>query len=169
MFTFVNSRAVCHLYSKLTLLLSLRHLTSLPINTQNSTRFWPGLGGTETDYAWVIMASSVCETVLIPVAVFILDILHVPFTAPLVLLMLMYAIGGVLYASAIGVWMVILARGMMGGAGLFVSAVLHSYIGEMGAMMDEIRKKKGKKPLKNVLYMAVMFSINGANVLVLGK
>ena len=134
---------------------------------QNSTHFWSGLGGTETDYAWVIISSSACETVLIPVAVFILDIL--PFTAPLLLLMLMYAVGGALYASATEVWMAMLARGMMGGAGLFVSAVLHSYIGEMGTMMDKIRKKKGKRPLKNVLYMAVIFSINGANVLVLGK
>jgi MFS family permease len=136
-------------------------------DNENSKRFWSGLGGTETDYAWVIISSSVCETILIPVAAFILDIL--PFTAPLSLLMLMYAVGGALYASATEVWMAMLARGMMGGAGLFAASVLYSYIGEMGTIMDEIRKKKGKRPLKNVLYMAAMFALNGANVLVLGK
>ena len=115
----------------------------------------------------MIISSSVCETILIPVAAFILDIL--PFTAPLSLLMLMYAVGGALYASATEVWMAMLARGMMGGAGLFAASVLYSYIGEMGTIMDEIRKKKGKRPLKNVLYMAAMFALNGANVLVLGK
>jgi predicted MFS family arabinose efflux permease len=135
-------------------------------DNENSKRFWSGLGGTETDYAWVIISSSVCETILIPVAAFILDIL--PFTAPLSLLMLMYAVGGALYASATEVWMAMLARGMMGGAGLFAASVLYSYIGEMGTIMDEIRKKKGKRPLKNVLYMAAMFALNGANVLVLG-
>ena len=115
----------------------------------------------------MLISSSGCEILLIPLAVFVLDML--PFTVPILLVMLTYATGGALYASATEVWMVILARGMMGGAALLVSALLYSYIGVMGTTMDEIRKKKGKRPMKNTLYLAVLFVMNAANVTVLGE
>ena len=65
--------------------------------------------------------------------------------------------------------MVILARGVMGSASMFVAAVLHTYIGEMSTTMDEIRKKKGKGPMKQVLYIVVMFTTNGVNTSLLGN
>ena len=134
---------------------------------QDSDPFWPGLGGTETDYARVLIAYSIFETALIPVAVLMLGTL--PYTTSLLLTMLLYAVGGAVYACAVEVWMVMLARGLTGSAALFCSSSLQTYVGEMGTIMDKIRERKGKQPMKHVLYIMIMFATNGAMASLFGE
>ena len=54
------------------------------------------------------------------------------------------------------------------GGGLSIPA-LHTYIGEMGSVMDQIREKKGKKPLKFTVYVAFSFIMNGGFVVAFGE
>ena len=134
---------------------------------QHSTNItWPGLGGTDSDYGWVLLSFAICETAFFPVATVMVDTL--PYTPLLLSSLLLSGVGGVVYACATDVWMVILARGVMGVSVLFGSSVLHTYVGETGTILDEIREKKGKRPVKHILYMVVMFATNGMQVVMLG-
>ena len=65
--------------------------------------------------------------------------------------------------------MVFIARGLMGSAALFGSSVIYTYIGEIGTYMDRSRRKMGKKPMKDVLYMANTLASNGWYFGLLGK
>ena len=120
-------------------------LTFLELNLpalQNSTVFWPGLGGTDEHYAWTLVAYSLTEAAVIPIVVMLAN--RVAFTLELILVVCMYAISGAVYALAVKVWMVILARAIMGGAGLVLSVTVHTYVSEMGTLIDRTRKKNGK-------------------------
>ena len=129
--------------------------------------FWPGLEGTDRDYAWALIAYSVLETAVMPVSAVLLK--QFAFTITMLLVVSIYAVGGAVYALAMDVWMVILARGLMGGAALFSLSVVHTYIGEMGTVMDEIRKKNGKSPMKSNLYIVLLVSLCGGGILTFGK
>ena len=83
--------------------------------------------------------------------------------------MCMYVVAGVVYALAVDVWMVILARGLMGGAALFCVSAVATYMGEMGTVMDDIRKRKGKKPKKHVLYILMLIFMTVGTALVYGE
>ena len=134
---------------------------------QNNSRFWPGLGGTDTDYAWTLAASSFFELFSVPLALFLTH--RCPFRITLVIGPLISAAGGAVYALAVNVWMIFLGRGMCGlSAGLCVP-ILHTYIGEMGTVMDDIKKKRGKKPRKFTLYIAHSFIMNGGFLVAFGK
>ena len=133
---------------------------------QNFEHFWPGLGGTERDYAWVLISFSIFETGLIPPVTIMLGTL--PYTVSLLTMMALYGASGIVYACATEVWMVIVARCLMGSGALFTSAVIYTYIGEIGTTMDEIRKKHGKAPRKHALYIMATFFSSGANALLLG-
>ena len=87
----------------------------------------------------------------------------------MLLVICMFVVAGVMYALAVDVWMVILARGLMGGAALFISSLLHTYIGEMGILLDEIRKKRGKSSVKFVLYISVTVSVTAGVVVAFGE
>ena len=73
------------------------------------------------------------------------------------------------YAWATSVWTVFVARGLMGAAALFGSSVIYTYTGEIGTYMDRSRQKMGKKPMKDVLYMANTFASNGCYFGLLGN
>lgn len=113
------------------------------------------------------MSYAIFETALTPVAALMMDIL--PYTASYLLMVTAYVIGGTVYACAGEVWMVILARGFMGIGSLLSSALNYIYIGEMGTVMDKIRVKKGKRPLKHIFYTISMFTTVGVNVLLSGE
>ena len=115
----------------------------------------------------MITSFAIFETALFPVATIMLDTL--PFTPTLLLMIVLFGLGGVFYASATEVWMVILARGIMGVASLLVVCILQTYVGEMSTILDTIRGEKGKRPFKPILYIFLLFSINGMQVLLLGK
>ena len=102
-----------------------------------------------------------------PAAVVLLE--KLAFTITILLVMCMYAVAGVVYALAVDVWMVILARGLTGGAALFCVAVVTTYIGEMGTVMDDIRKKRKKKPIKFVLYILMLVFMTIGTALVFGE
>ena len=134
---------------------------------QESSIFWPGLGGTDTDYAWVISAYPIFETALMPIAGLIADRLQ--YTVLVLLFIFVFFVGGALYAVAENIWIVFLGRGLMGGAASFCAAVVHMYIGEMGTIMDEVREKQGKRPMKFAVYIAYSFILNGGFAVPYGK
>ena len=127
---------------------------------QDTSRFWPGLGGTDTDYTWVAAAYFIFEIALFPIVAVLA--VRLPYTVLILLFLSLYAIGGALYALAVSVWMALLGRGIMGGATAFCSTVVQIYIGEMGTIMDEVREKQGKRPMKYAVYIAFSFINTGS-------
>ncbi|CAI8058537.1 hypothetical protein GBAR_LOCUS31827 [Geodia barretti] len=69
-----------------------------------------------------------------------------------------------MYALAEHVWVAFLGRGLMGAGVQFGAATIHTYIGEMGTMMDDIRQKLERKPRKLILYIIYSFVLNGGFV-----
>ena len=92
-----------------------------------------------------------------------------PYTVLLLIVVLFYSVSGAVYAMATDVWMVILARCLMGIASLLASSIIYTYIGEMGTKMDAARQKLGKPPRKNLLYLLALLATTFANALLLGK
>ena len=140
-----------------------------------STKFWPGLGESETLYAWVIMAGGIGEIGFLPVVGYMAA--NLPYSVSLLVAALLLAAGGAIcvsllvaalllaaggaiYAVASAGWIVILGKVVIGGAGSFL-VLVHTYIGEMGTIMDRMRSKKRKRPMKFVLYIALSFILNG--------
>ena len=66
-----------------------------------------------------------------------------------------------MYGLADKIWIVFLALSLRGAGTAFGSAIVHTYIGEMGTQMDDIRKEQCKRPRKFVLYIAYSFFLNG--------
>ena len=61
-----------------------------------------------------------------------------------------------------------MSRGIMGmGGGLSIPA-LHTYMGEMGTVMDQVRERQGKKPRKFSVYIAFSFIMNGGFAVAFG-
>ena len=112
----------------------------------NGTRFWPGLGRSDSDYALVLMSYPLFEVATTPLSGALLH--RLPFTVPIVAFVIVYITGGVVYALAGSVVMAFLGYGLFGMAALLGSVTVHTYISEMGTVMDKIRKKHGKKPTK---------------------
>ena len=133
---------------------------------QDDSRFWPGLGGTDTDYAWALVCYPLFEAVTMPIAAVMAH--RFPFTILMLFPLFPFAIGGIMYALAVNVWMVFIAHSLI-GVGAASAAVVHTYIGEMGTVMDDIRMKQGKKPRKYTLYIAFSFILNGGYLVVFGK
>lgn len=77
--------------------------------------------------------------------------------------------GGLFYARATEVWMVIVARLVLGLGTGYGAVVVHSYLGEMSSKLDEIRAKQSKKPIKHIFYIIFIFVINGSFVFSFGK
>ena len=112
----------------------------------------------EITYAWVLMAYSIPETASMPIAGIMAE--KVPYTIMILFTCILYTVGGLFYGQANKVWMVIVGRSLMGSAAAFADVTTSSYIGEMGTRMDEIRERKGKRPLKYSLYIAYSFTMN---------
>ena len=140
---------------------------TLYIFLQNSDHFWPGLGGTDRDYAWTLISFSLFEAATLPLATAMMDV--VPYTVLILIMLFLYGVSGAVYATATDVWMVILARCLMGCASLLLSSIVYTYIGEMGTTMDRARNKKGKLPRKNLLYLLAILGATFANALLLGE
>ena len=134
---------------------------------QGSGRFWGGLGGSDTDYAWALTIPPLCELATVPVALWLTQ--KSPFTIPLLLGLLFLAASGVIYALALDIWMVLIARGLLGVCGGLCLPALHTYMGEMGSVMDNIREKQGKRPRKFTVYIAFSFILNGGYVVAFGE
>ena len=137
-------------------------------SSQESTRFWPGLGESETVYAWAITAFSAGEIAGAPFAGFMVEKLPYIFTP--VVASVIYIIGGIVYALATGGWMVIAGRFLSGFAVTMGVVLQTSYIGEMGTRVDEFRKKirKGRQ-LRTTLYIMYAFVRNFGYVITFGK
>lgn len=126
---------------------------------QDGSRFWGGLGGSDRDYAWIQMAYPSFETASVPLSMAIVH--RLPYTVILYVALLTSALGGAVYALAGSVWMAFIGRALMGAGTQFCASSIHSYIGEMGTVMDDIRKRQGKKQLKFTLYIVLSFMLNG--------
>ena len=146
---------------------SLQYKAVPSFSSQNSDRYWPGLGGTDRDYALTLICFSLFEALSIPPAVVMMK--TAPFTVSILVTMSIYALSGVVYATATDVWMVILARCFMGCGSLFMSSIVYTYIGEAGIIMDRGRLKKGKPRRKNLLYTLALLATCFANAILLGE
>ena len=74
-----------------------------------------------------------------------------------------------MYALARSVWMAFIGFGLFGTAVAFSAVTIHTYMGEMGTIMDDIRKKQGKKERKHLIYVVFSFVLNGGYLFPLGK
>ena len=74
-----------------------------------------------------------------------------------------------MYALSVDIWMVILSRSILGTAIGLMMPSAHTYIGEMGSVLDHQREDQGKKPRKFVLYIAYSFIINGGHFIAFGE
>ena len=133
---------------------------------QNSETFWPGLGSSETAYAWVLMAYYISKMTAMPITGLMAQ--KMPYKPTILITLSLYMVSGVLYGQATTVWMVIVSRSLMGVCSGLSDATELGYIGEMGTRMDKIREGKRKQPMKNVIFVAYSFSVNGATILAFG-
>ena len=136
------------------------------VYVQDSGRFWPGLGGSDTLYAWVLTSYSIAETASMPVAGIMAE--KIPYTISILFLCALYTAGGILYGLGAEVWMIIAGRALMGSGAAFADVIASSYIGEMGTRMDELREREGKRPMKPALYIAYSFTMNGVFIMTFG-
>lgn len=130
----------------------------LSLNYQNTGRFWPGLGGTETDYAIAVTCRPLLEFLMMPIAAVMAH--RLPFTLSMLFNLSLFAVGGAICALAVNVWMVSIGQGLI-GAGITCATTIHIYVGEMSTRMDRIRVKQGKKPRKFTVYAALSFTFTG--------
>ncbi|CAI8055072.1 hypothetical protein GBAR_LOCUS30061 [Geodia barretti] len=128
-----------------------------------SNTLWPGLNGTERDYALVSVSFALFETILFPLPMLMMDSL--PFTLLMLLTFSLFTVAGVVYGCATHIWMVFVARGLMGAAALFASSIIYTYTGEIGSIMDMERLKMRKKPMKGTLYLAITFTTHGYHII----
>lgn len=115
----------------------------------------------------MVAASSIFEAGATPLTA--ITAYRLPFTFLLFIFVALAVVGGGIYALACNVWMAFVGRGLMGAGCAFGAAAVHTYIGEMGIVMDDIRKKKGKKPRKFILYIALSFTLNVGMLIPYGK
>lgn len=108
------------------------------------------------------MAGGIGEVAFCPVSGYMAE--NLPYSISQLVASLLYVVGGTLYALASEGWMVILGRVVIGCGGTF-TVLVHTYIGEMGTKMDRVRRKKGKRSVKFVLYIFLSFILNGGYVL----
>ena len=92
-----------------------------------------------------------------------------PFTLLMLLTFSLFTVAGVVYGCATHIWMVFVARGLMGAAALFASSIIYTYTGEIGSIMDMERLKMRKKPMKDTLYLAITFTTHGYHIILLGN
>ena len=114
------------------------------------------MGGTDRDYAWTLISFALFEAGSLPLGTVMMDM--APYTVSTLVALIIYAVSGAVYATATDVWMVILARCLMGSAAFIILSIIYTYIGEVGTVMDRIREKKGKPPRKNLLYLLVLLA-----------
>ena len=104
------------------------------------------------------MAGGIGEIAFLPVIGYMAG--NLPHTISQLVAASLLTCGGSLYALASAGWMVILGRALIGCARAS-AVVVHTYIGEMGTRMDEMRSKEKKRPMKSALYIVVSFILNG--------
>jgi hypothetical protein len=57
-------------------------------NEENSDHFWPGLGGTDRDYAWTLISFSLFEAGSLPLVTAMMDV--VPYTVLILITLFLY-------------------------------------------------------------------------------
>ena len=108
-----------------------------------------------------------CEVLSSPLAAALLH--RLPYSVSITSFTIIYIIGGVVYGLATTVWTAFLGFGLFGMGSALCATTVHTYMGEVGILMDERRKKQGKKPRKFVLYIIFSFILNGGFLIVYSK
>ena len=137
------------------------------VTLQNGTRFWPGLGQSDSDYALVLMSYPLFQVATTPLAGALLH--RLPYSITIASSTMIFITGGIVYSQARSLWTAFVGFGLFGMAATLCTITVNTYMGEMGTVMDEIRKKQGKKPRKYILYIAYSFLMNGGFLPPLGK
>ena len=109
------------------------------------------------------MSYSLFGMVTAPVAGMLLH--RLPFTITIISFSILLIAGGIVYALARSVWMAFVGYGLTGAGVPFCTITIHTYMGEMGDVMDEIRQKQGKKSRKFLLYNIYSITMIGGFVL----
>ena len=93
---------------------------------------------------------------------------RVPYTLSLCVANILLVAGGILYAVSVNATMVIFARLLLGcSSGCRV--IIHAYIGKEGTQLDQWRVQNGKRPIKYIFYIAVLYIIAGGNTFGYGE
>lgn len=93
---------------------------------------------------------------------------RVPYSLSLCVANILLVAGGILYAVSVNATMVIFARLLLGcSSGCRV--IIHAYIGKEGTQLDQWRVQKGKRPIKYIFYIAVLYIIAGGNTFGYGE
>ena len=74
-----------------------------------------------------------------------------------------------MYALAEHVWMVLVGITLHGAAASLNVLTLLTYMGQMGEVMDNMRKKEGKRPLKFLMYCGITLSFSGGFIIPFGR
>lgn len=133
---------------------------------QESGRFWPGLGGTDTHYAWVYASGQLIGILCVPVTAVMTH--HLPFSVAMLISLAFFLLGGIVYGLTVELWMAFFALILRGIGAATGPSVMHTYIGEMGTKMDDIRIRQNKKPRKYLLYIIYSFIFNGTPLITYG-
>ena len=113
------------------------------------------------------MAYSIGESFFSLVAGLMIE--RCPYIFIQVVAIVMHVLGGVVYALSTEVWMVIVARLVIGTAAGIGGLIVHTYTGEMSTRMDDIRRRQGKRPMKHVVYILFSFLLNGTFIFSFGE
>ena len=74
-----------------------------------------------------------------------------------------------MYALAEHVWMVLVGISLHGAATAFNVLMLLTYMGQMGELMNDMRRKEGKRLLKFLMYCGVTLSFTGGVIIPFGR
>ena len=130
-------------------------------------RFWPGLGGSDSDYSWVLTSHPLSE--IVASVLYGAFIHNLPVSISIISYTILYVAGGIVYALAEHVWMALVGISLHGAATAFNVLTLLTYMGQTGEVMDDMRKKEGKRPLKFLLYCGVTLIFTGGFIIPFGK
>ena len=113
------------------------------------------------------MSYPLFEMATIPLAGALLH--RLPYSISIATFMIFYITGGIVYSQARSLWTAFVGFGIIGMGSSLCPVTVNTYMGEMGTVMDKIRKKQGKKPRKYFLYIVFSFVLNGGYLPPLGE
>ena len=167
----LSTYVLSHLYHRYLVSMSVQGISNFTSKLflqkdDQHTKFWPGLGESESVYANVLTVYAIGEILGSLIAGLMTD--KLPYILSLLWTSMLYSVGGVIYSLAANGSMVIAARFLHGLGNGIGNVIIHTYIGGMGTRMDELRRKKDKSPLKPRIYIAFSFLLNGGSLFGLG-
>ena len=143
------------------------NLLAIIIFTHTSLKGWQVLARTWRVRLWILASYPLSE--FVAAVLYGTFINHLPATIIIISYTILYVAGGIVYALAEHVWMVLVGISLHGAATAFNVLTLLTYMGQMGEVMDDVRKKEGKRPLKFLMYCGVTLTFSGGFIIPFGR